>query len=249
MQVSASTPSGMVLSRKRSINGVLALRLAEIEGQIASQKRLAAAIRVALRSPEPTPEDLRRIWMIITASKAEHTATIERFLGQVVAGAEVDPRWKDWMLRMSTPDLPDEPTADQLDAWIELSALLADPAFVEQMRRNAEDTVLGLDTNSFQEVQKSILLKAKAAISKGLEPSSPEGQAIADEYISGWARAIGANTEEAFDRLRRKQLEHRPNMKRYWALVSILKGLPGQSDPTAEWLWIGRAASSRFANA
>lgn len=238
-----------VLFQKRSVRDVLSLRLVDIEAQIASQRRIAAAIRVALRSPEPSADDLRRIWMMTDASNAEYTATVARFLDEVVTGAAVDPRWRDWMLRMSAPTLPDEPSAAQLDAWIELSAMLADPQFIGKMRRNAEDSVIGLNFELFQQVTKSILAKTKAAMEQGLDPASSAGRAIADEYLAGWARATGTEpTPETLERLGRKHLEHRPNMRRYWELVSALNGLP-RSEPTAEWQWIDRAASNRLADA
>lgn len=236
-----------VLARRHSMRDVLSLRLMEIEAHLESQRRVAAAIRVALRSPEPTPEDMRRIWMTTNASQAQYATVIEGFLDRVVAGAAVDPKWKGWMMRMSRPDLADEPTAAQLDAWIELSGLLAEPGFLEKMRRNAEDSAVDLNTDLFQQVQASIIARARDAMARGLEPDSPEGRAVADEYLSGWIRATGGEPgpgERA--RLRRKLLEHKPNLERYWKLVQTLNGMPGRGEPAPEWFWIDRAAKLRL---
>ncbi|GLK76059.1 MerR family transcriptional regulator [Methylopila jiangsuensis] len=239
-----------VLGRRRSIRDVLSLRLAEIETQIASQSRVASAIRTALRSSEPTSDDLRRIWTMTNLSNAERVEAIRSFLDEVADGADVDPSWKGWMLRMSAPNLPEDPSPDQLDAWIELSALLKTPDFKDRMRRNAQDSVIGLDVELFQQVQASILPKAKSAIESGLEPGSPEGRAVAKEYLEGWARATRREpTPETMAQLRRKLIDHKPAMYRYWSLVATLNGLPGRSTPTPEWLWIDRAAAMVLAEA
>ncbi|KAA0968891.1 MerR family transcriptional regulator [Aureimonas fodinaquatilis] len=239
-----------VLARGQSVGDVLTLRLAEIEAQISSQRRIAAAIRMALRSSEPNPEDLRRIWMMTHLSNVQHVATVERFLEQVVEGSSVDPKWKDWMLRMSAPNLPDDPSSEQLDAWLELSAMLVDPAFIAKMRKNAEDSAVALDAEVFKTMSTSVLAKANDAMDRGLEPSSPQGKAIAEEYLAGWARATNTRLDEpGLQRMKRKHLEHQPNMRRYWALVSILNGLPGRSEPSQEWLWIEKAALALLADA
>ena len=41
-------------------------------------------------------------------------------------------------LRTGEPELPDDPTADQVAAWVELVELLRDPAYIESSRRMAE---------------------------------------------------------------------------------------------------------------
>jgi hypothetical protein len=42
------------------------------------------------------------------------------------------------MLRTATPDLPDEPTTEQVEAWIELAELVPDADFAASIRRMAE---------------------------------------------------------------------------------------------------------------
>lgn len=245
-----------VLSSRLSITDVLTLRLAEIETQINSQRRVATAIRAALRSPEPTNDDLRRIWTMTNLSQSERSAVVQRFFDKVASGVEVDPKWKQRMVKMSTPDLPDNPTTEQIDAWIELSKLMDDPAFLGRMRENAKDSQgLGsMDAAIFQEVNVAVTARARDAIAQGLEPASDAGRAIADDYLKGWARAHGIEpTDDYFARMRRKHLQHRQTLKRYWDLVSKVGGLnsaartAGNSEPSSEWLWIDKATMHRFA--
>ena len=41
------------------------------------------------------------------------------------------------LLRSMRPYLPDEPTTEQVDAWIELAGLVADPGFKDRVREMA----------------------------------------------------------------------------------------------------------------
>jgi DNA-binding transcriptional MerR regulator len=241
-------PIRAVLSRERSMGQILSLQLAEIESRIEAQKRVASVIRAALRTGEPTINHLRRISEMTTVSNAERVDVLRRFLDQVVSGATVDATWKEWMLDMSRPELPEDPSDAQIDAWIELSALLAEPGFIEKMRRNAEDSVVRLKGDVLQETWQKIDARAKDAMSRGVEPGSAEGQSVAGDYLEGWARAQGAELDaENLRRMGRKTFEHTPNMRRYWELVRILKGQPLQrADEAASW--IDQAMSIRLAN-
>jgi len=241
-------PIRAVLTQERSIGQVLSLQLAEIESQIEAQRRVAAAIRAALRSSEPTINDLRRISEMTTVSNAERVDVLRSFLDRVVSGAAIDTTWKEWMLEMSRPELPDSSTDEQIDAWIELSTLLAEPSFVDQMRSNAADSVVRLKGDVLQETWQTVVAKSKDAISRGVDPGSSEAQSLAGDYLEGWARAQGTDlNEENARRMRRKLLEHKPNMQRYWELVHILKGTP-LPKPDKVFPWIDQAMAIRLAD-
>ena len=120
---------------------------------------------------------------MINLSQAERAAAIERFFDRVVDDGGVDPNLKPWMLKMNTPDLPDDPTAEQVDAWIELSKLMNDPTFINQMRDNAKDsTGTSMDLVAFKAMEGVLLANARDAISQGIDPASETGRAIADGF-------------------------------------------------------------------
>lgn len=237
------------LARRGTVLEILQQRLVEIETSIEAQRRVAAAIRLALKSGDPSPDALRRIRMMTDAARTEQRAAVIRFVENVAEGETLDPRWKAWMEHMCVPRLPDEPGAEQLEAWLEISEMMRDPGFIEKARRNARDSVIGLDADLFNRAMESILPRARDAIDKGLTPDSPVGQAIADDFIEGWARATDGELNDAsFARLRRKHLEHEPAMRRYWSLVRLLKGMPDSDEPQKpEWLWTSEASRIRFA--
>ncbi|MGE0152882.1 MAG: MerR family transcriptional regulator [Reyranellaceae bacterium] len=245
-----------VLAEKSSIRDVLELRLREIDLQIAAQRRLASALRLALRSPEPTNDDLRRVWTMANLSTVEHRAVLERFFDKVADDPRIPAKWKGWMLEMSELDLPEEPTGEQVDAWVELQRLMTDEAFVESLRENAKDTNMrGLDMKIWQGVQDSLLAKAKEAVARGESPTSPSGMAVGEEFLTGWARATATEPDaEYLEQMRRRYLIHKPRMRRYWDLIEALGGLKNLRqrrqegwDNKAEWDWIGQCYRARLA--
>ena len=128
-----------VLTKELSLVEALKLRLETLEAEIAAQRRVASALRAALRSPQLTEADLRRFLTMTQLSRAERRNVVERFFEKVSDGINIDRKWIRQMIETSVPELPDDPTPEQCDAWIELSQMLNDPTLVANMRANAED--------------------------------------------------------------------------------------------------------------
>lgn len=127
-----------VLRREMSLAEALRLQLAAVEAHAASLQRVAAALRAALRG-DPDESDVRRLCAVIRLSNDERRAVIEKFYERVSEGIPIDDAWKKKMVGASTPDLPENPTPAQLDAWIELAELVSDPSFVENLRASAKE--------------------------------------------------------------------------------------------------------------
>jgi hypothetical protein len=94
------------------------------------------------------------------------------------------------MIDASTPELPDDPTPEQCDAWIELSAILNDPDFVANMRSNAKDfwDHDAFDPAAYQRESEPPLLQARQAIAQGNRTNLRNGQFAG----SGMAGNVGA---------------------------------------------------------
>ena len=127
-----------VLARDMTLADALRLRLGAVEAHIASLRQIAAALRAALRS-EPTEHDIRRLTMVTRLSQEERKAVIERFYEKVSEGIPIDKQWMREKIEASAPRLPDEPTPEQVDAWVELAEMVSDPTFVESLRANAKE--------------------------------------------------------------------------------------------------------------
>ncbi len=231
-----------LLTKRLPLGETLALRLSEVEAQIDAQRRVAATLRAALASPNPSPDDLRRIWTMTHMSQTEHRAVIERFFSRVSTGPDVNPKWTAQMIHLSTPQLPDEPGAQQIDAWIELTGLVGDPDFIAVMRANARDSKgFGL-RDGFQSDYEALVTKASALAAQQVDPTSEAGRELGLAFLTLWAGATGQIPDADYmARIKRKYFQHEPQLRRYWQLVHILRGLPEREAPDSEGTWLDRA--------
>jgi DNA-binding transcriptional MerR regulator len=236
-----------VLRRETSLADALRLRLVAVEAHIASLQRIGAALRAALRS-EPDEDDLRRLCAVTRLSNEERKAVIEAFYDRVSEGIPIDEKWKRQMVDASAPKLPDNPTREQLDAWIELAELVSDPTFVESLRTNAKEVWGKFDMEAMRRAGDEVARSAKDAILRSLTPESNEAKQIVERYGAALAAARGGTFDDATRRGMRERFErHDPRAGRYWELVSALNGTTSVASTVSEWKWITRAVLHHFA--
>lgn len=237
---------GKVLRRDVSLEEALRLRLGAVEAHIASLRRVAAVLRAAIRSGASEP-DLRRISMVTRASNEERRRIVETFYAKVTEGLAIDPGWVKGMIDTSIPALPDEPTAEQIDAWIELSAILEEPSFVATMRANAAE-LWGeqVDAAALGQANARALAAARQARERGVEPTSVEAAAITDRLTREVAAASGAPDVPAFRA--RLAATHDARAERYWELVATMKGEAALGGAFEDWRWLGAAVRHRLSD-
>jgi DNA-binding transcriptional MerR regulator len=235
-----------VLRRETSLADALRLRLAAVEAHVASLQRVAAALRAALRS-EPTEDDVRRLCAVTRLTNDERRAVIESFYNRVSEGIPIDEKWKRQMIDASTPKLPDDPTPEQLDAWIELQEMVSDPAFVEGLRANAKEVWGKFDMVAMRRASDDVAAKAREAVARSVTPESDEAKAIVESYGAALAAAKGATFDDTTRKGMRERFEKQDmRASRYWELVAILKGTPAVDSKVAEWSWVRRAVLYHF---
>src|SRR5215470_17877945 len=230
-----------VLSHDLSLADALKLRLEALDAEISAQRRVAAALRAALRSPDPTEADLRRYWTMTKLSQAERRSVVERFYDKVSDGTKMDRDWIRQMVEASVPELPDEPTSEQCDAWIELAGILNDPVFIANMRANASDVWdrQGFNPAAYQEASEQMRRRANQAIDRGVAPTSEEGAVMARDWLQTMAQLMDREPDATFKGwLRAKYAQHDERASRFWELVAIMKGQSPQSSPNREWRWV-----------
>lgn len=230
---------GQVLRRDITLEEALRLRLGAIEAHVASLQRVASALRAAIRSGA-TEEDLRRISMVTRLSNEERRKVVEGFFEKVVSDWPQSKQWLRGMVEASAPDLPDDATPAQLDAWTELVTLLEDPSFIASMRAQASDFwSKTLDLPAMREAQAEASRVAGDARARGVDPTSPEATAIVRGFIAAMAAAAGGEDEAAVTERMRALYDARA--ERYWELVAIMKGQPISDGPYGPWRWLGAA--------
>lgn len=233
-----------LLASRLTLKDVLQARLEFLEAEIASKRRTAAVLRATLRIPDPADDDLRRIWTMSSLSNQQMKARIEHFIDDIATGTSLDDDWRQQILNMSIPELPDDPTSEQLAAWDELATLLADPSFVREVREGTKDFWTdALDPEAYQRVSIEAYNAATEAVRDELSPNSARAQAIARNWFEGSARAMGKTANrEVLDWHLSQYDAYAGRLGRYRDLLVVLRG---ESTPIGAdeeiWDWLKEA--------
>lgn len=141
------------------------------------------------------------------------------------------------------PKLPDHATPAQLDAWIELAELVADPTFVENLRTSMKQIQdKNIDMNALRIATEEVAAAAGTLRSRNVAPSSEEGGAIVRSYVEAVARASDRPADEAFHRMFRERFAARDaRFTRYQELQAIMNGQPPPAGTSDDWRFITEA--------
>jgi hypothetical protein len=168
-------------------------------------------------------------------SAEQRQQIIDGFVDETFAGIPEDApgAWIAKAMRIMPTELPDEPTDEQVDAWIELAALLADPAFRESTRRMAV-TGADPDTEKPSEGDRQLMSElCSDAAKRGIAPDSPQGQEILGRLVDpARSRADRIRLADQIDLFTDAKVE------RYWELVGVLNNRPPfpRMVPAFEWM-------------
>jgi DNA-binding transcriptional MerR regulator len=229
-----------ILARDLPLAAALRVRLGAVEAHIASLQQVAAALRAALRG-EPNEDDIRRLCAVTRLTTEERKQVVQTFVERV-AEAAAEPSRRE-IMRANAPRLPDEPTPQQLDAWIELAELVRDERFVADMRASAAQAWGGeLDHAAQQRVHAEASAAARALIERGVAPTDDAAREVAARLVAGLAAAMGRPDDAAFRaELRAMNASRDPRVVRYWQLVAVLSGQELPAGPAEEWYWLSAA--------
>jgi DNA-binding transcriptional MerR regulator len=124
-----------VLSGRTTVAEFADAHVAAIDAQIRSLK-VSRAVLSAVAKRGSTAEETALMNRLTRLSTAERKQIIDEFKEEVFGGLDVEPRLRDRM-RTFGIELPDDPTPEQVDAWIELAELVRDPGFRTGARSNS----------------------------------------------------------------------------------------------------------------
>lgn len=234
---------GKLLARRLPLRQVLEMRLQTLEAEIVAQRRIAATLRAALRTPDPTEADLRRLWTMTHLSQTQFRAAIEQFYDKVAVGAHIDDAWKQQMVDAATPTLPDEPTAEQIDAWNEIMAMISDESYLAEIKDGARAMwTKGFDPAAYAKAANATFAEAKTAMERSDDPAGEEGLRIARAWLEASALAMRRAPDRAFMQWHLDQYrKHHDRSARYQQLVAILRGDDPADAFANEWMWINSA--------
>jgi DNA-binding transcriptional MerR regulator len=229
----------MVLTRTLDLSALVAMQLESVEAQLRVLRVRRAVLR-AIASGEFEGEELRTMTRLAHISDEERRRIVEEFLDEVLGGLDVDPGLAA-RLRGALPELPEEPTPAQVDAWVELAELVRDPDFRARIRQMAESGAAerrageAPDGEATRRAAALVAERGEAALEAGIEPGSADAEPIVAEI----AAAFGAeDSAESRARLAdRFEQGADPRAERYWQLLAVINGWPPMPTTIPAWRW------------
>jgi DNA-binding transcriptional MerR regulator len=230
-----------VLAREVTVGDVAATHAEALDAQIRTL-RLRRAVLRAVAKRGSAPEEVQLMHKLAKLSDEERNRIITGFIDETFAGLEVNPGFAAKM-RATLPELPDDPSPEQVDAWVELAELVGDPGFRASVRRmaefQAEESARGAAQEGWPGLTEITVEKASAAIAADIDPASEAARPVVDDLAAAYADAFGEPDGPEF----RARLLHRLEVgsdrraERYWQLLAVINGwpVPPSLVPVFEW--------------
>jgi DNA-binding transcriptional MerR regulator len=234
-----------VLDQEADLGGVAARHALAIDAQIRVLRVRRAVLRALARS-NPSPQEVDRVNRIARATAEERRRIISEFLDSIFEGVPANPALEA-RLRSVTPELPDEPSDEQIEAWLELSELVSDPEFRSLLRGMSAGENVAADPAIGAQTAEAITEHAGGAVAAGIDPASPEATPILERLIGAMAEASGREDGADYRRAALDQLERStdPRPERYWQLMAVINGWPPFPPQTPNYVWLRDALRPR----
>ncbi|MFF7245296.1 MerR family transcriptional regulator [Embleya sp. NPDC008237] len=240
-----------VLAREVTVAEVAEAHANAVDTQIRTLRLRRAVLRAVARRAS-SPEELDLMHKLAKLSDEERRKMITDFLDATFADLDVDPDFLAKM-RCGLPALPDDPTAEQVEAWVELGELVADPDFRASIRRMAEyqARTRGDDVAPGTHERLTTITRewVEAARTAGIEPTSPEAEPVLADLLAEYAAAFGRTPDDAFVAWLSERFEvgTDPRAERYWQLLGVMNGWPSWPSlaPVFDWFLAALRARAR----
>jgi DNA-binding transcriptional MerR regulator len=222
-----------VLRGRTTVAELASTHAAALDAQIRVLRLRRAVLRsVAARGSDIEEAKLMTGLARLSAQERQHI--IDEFVDRTFAGvAPHSPAMGIARgMRAMPAELPDDPSADQVDAWIELAGLVADEGFQRRARdmvqagSSATKPPWGVDAGA-------VLEHAGRALADGLDPASPEARPVLDQIIPpGTSRAEREQILGVLETFTDERIE------RYWQLIGILNDRPPFTRTVPAFQWV-----------
>jgi DNA-binding transcriptional MerR regulator len=238
-----------VLNQELSLPAVAAAHAEALDVQIRIL-HLRRAVLTAVARAGSTPEEMELMHKLARLSEDERHRLIGDFLDAVFGGMDTEPSFAG-VRRSMTPELPDAPEAEQVQAWAELAELSQDPDFRASMRRMAKDEAAERAQGNTPVLRRGLIAvvrdRASPALDARIEPGSPEANPAVAALTAHYAHVLGCPDEAGLRRqlLARLEAVNDPRRERYLTLLAVINGWPAPQNLTPVLDWSIQALSAR----
>jgi len=233
-----------VLAGVRTPVDVVRRHVATLDDQIALLTRRRAVLRAVVER-ESTTEELILMNKLATMSDEERDRIIAEYWDETFGGLDINPEFES-QVRTLSPRLGDDPTPEQVEAWVELGELAQDREFRAMSRqlakwhseRRGAGESLDPDPEGTRRAQEAVAL-AGEQVRAGVDPVSPEAAPMADRI----AALLVKDGDPADPAARRKVADDWETFgdrrfERFWELLGIINGWPTKVTETGSMEWV-----------
>lgn len=222
-----------VLAERVTVPELATRHLDALDEQI-RRLRLRRAVLRAVVKRESELEEVKLMNRLASMPDDERARLVDEFWDEMSRGLDIDPAFAERM-RSAKPALPDDPSPEQVEAWVEFAELIQDADFRATIRRmserQSEARAAGEPAQTPETTEQWFerLERANGYREAGLAPDSPEGQALAAELAGEEdRRKVADRIASGMD----------ARAERYWQLLAIMNGWPQfpTRTPAVEWL-------------
>ena len=221
-----------VLDGNKSVTELAEVHAAALDAQIRVLRVRRAVLRV-LAAKGGSLEEAKLMNDLSRLSARERQQIIDEFVDRMFAGlGPDDPAMGIAQGMRALPEsLPDDPSAEQVDAWLELAGLVADEGF---QRRAREMVLAGGTAQQLPEVDYRVITEDLAqAVADGVDPASAAGKSVLDRVIpSDLPQAERARLLAQGETFTDERVE------RYWQLIGVLNGRPPFAPRVPSFRWL-----------
>jgi DNA-binding transcriptional MerR regulator len=243
-----------VLARETTLSSLADAHLALLEQQMRVLRTRRAVLRAVVKQ-DSTIDEVRLMHKVAQMSDEERYRLIDEFWEEITEGLDQLPDFAHWR-RSTRPNLPEDPSIEQLQAWIELAELVRDTEFRRAVRefyrerlegRNAEFPS-GPESESTKK-RWAIINAARKAMKAGKPPSSAQARSLADRLVRLATAENGKDDTAEFRTTLARDYDqlHDERLARFWELLTTINEWPKRptSADTTNWLAEALRASAR----
>lgn len=223
-----------ILARQSAVADVARAHVRALDTEIRTLQLRRAVLR-SIAQRNSTTEEMRVMHKLARLSAQERQRMIDDFVDRAFAGLDPGEPGTNiaQAMRQLPAELPDDPTPEQVDAWLELGELVGAAGFAERVREMA---VAGArpagETWAPPYDPAAVIQYAGAAVESGAAPDSAEGRAVLDQIVDPGVPADerGRIADEVATFTDRR-------VERYWQLLGVLNERPPfpPQVPIFEW--------------
>lgn len=239
-----------VLDHEVSVPEMATAHADALEVQIRTLRLRQSVLRAVARRGATTKE-LDLMHRLAKLSDEERQRLVTEFIDDTFGGLDANPEFVA-MLRSATPQLPEDATPEQVEAWVELAELCQDPDFRASVRRmaqrQAEERADGDTTGLHHALTEEVRDRVGAAIAAKIAPDAAEAAPVLDALSARYAETFDRPDDSALRSWMADRIEvgADPRAERYWQLLARVNGWPVQPSLTPVFVWFVEALRSRL---